>query len=340
MQFNTLREDSGDNDSTMYDANYSLIYKMNLSKPIPNSLATTENRSASSPNCTLLDILPKDVLVRDIMGFLTDKGVKVFFEAVGNTRLQSHSFAQVRNQFCLSHGSKFEDPESFVTSGDETKHTIHNRKRSCPECFAEQQKAKRCHGCKIFYPHSAHSMSKAFPGLRCQNCNHLAFCKQCLSNEPPTKNEPTMLSSWHGRKHGLVQQPRKSSCHNYCCSSSFTNTMCGEYMCMDCSDDHQAFESNEHSGIEVCDGCGKSTCLDVHCLVCADFKLMHMVCKFSPEDAYTVDIGGLLFGSKRNGSNINKLRRNLSDCVVWIFVGLMLSKMWWFKQQHELQLAL
>lgn len=357
----------GDNDSSMgddrqeFDANCSLLSNIISSKPIPNSLATTENLSdsllcrrlanktqiRSSPTCSLLDTLPKDVLVRDILGFLTDKGTKVFFEAVGNTRLQSNSFAEVRNQFCLLHGSKFEDSESFVISANDESIT-HNRKRSCPECFAEQQRTKRCHGCKIFYPHDDQSIanSKAFPGLKCQKCDRMAFCKACLSNEQPRRtSEPTILSGWHGRKHGLVdQRPRKSSCHNYCCSSSFTNTMCGEYVCSDCSDDNQKLlrlnESYENSGMEVCDDCGKSTCLDPHCLVCADFKLMHMVCKFSPEDAYKVDIGGLLFGSKRNGSNINKFRRNLSDCVVWIFVGLMLSKMWWFKKQHELQLAM
>ncbi len=347
----------------------SLDFTMESSKPIPNSLISSFSsygilprkmqrscqRLATNSNtsCPLLDTLPNEVLSRDILGFLTDKGTKNFFQALGKTRLQSHSFSEIRNQFCVKHGSKFEMTESFVTSHKNNNETqqqqqqqqqnsiVHKRKRSCPECFAEQHETKRCHGCKIFYPNSHNSENnEAFPGLKCQKCDYMAFCRACLSNEQPrTCGQSTRhhhLSSSFGRKHSGSDPNRKtSSCHNYCCSSFFTNTMCGEYVCSDCCDDHQKalrHSFDDHSGsssMEICNDCGKSTCLDPHCLVCADFKLIHLVCEFSPEDAYRVDLGGLLFGSKRNGSNLNnKLRRTISDCMVWIVVGLMLSKMW------------
>ena len=335
MEEHTVDKDNSTNDYyPEFGQHCSLLYQMKSAEPIPNAL---------KPSCLLLDTLPKDVLARDILGYLTDKGTKNFFESLGTTRLKSASFSEVRNQFCLKHGSKFEDFESFVTSENkddaETQpqhNPLNKRKRCCPECYAEQYSTTRCHGCKVFYPTNTKSNhNKAFPGLKCQKCDHMAFCRTCLSNEQPICGESAMHSSLYGRKHSLDDQNRrKSSCHNYCCSSFFTNTMCGEYVCSDCCDDNQKelrknhSESHDNSGIEVCEDCGKSTCLDPHCLVCADFKLIHMVCKFSPEDAYRMDIGGLLFGSKRNGSNLNKLRRTVSDCMVWVFVGLMVSKMW------------
>ena len=331
--FERMEEHTGDNESSTNDHSPELLYQMKSAQPLSNAFGRS---------CLLLDTLPKDVLARDILGYLTDKGTKNFFEALGATRLKSPSFAEVRNQFCLKHGSKFEDSESFVTSHSDDNIIqqpnciLNKRKRCCPECYAEEHTTTRCHGCKVFYPTNNKSKkNKAFLGLKCQKCDHMAFCRACLSNEQPRTCESTIHSSLFGRKHSLSDQNRrKSSCHNYCCSSVFTNTMCGEYVCSDCCDDNQKqlrqnhSESYDNSGIEVCEDCGKSTCLDPHCLVCADFKLIHMVCKFSPEDAYRMDIGGLLFGSKRNGSNLNKLRRTVSDCMVWIFVGLMLSKMW------------
>jgi len=65
-----------------------------------------------------------------------------------------------------------------------------------------------------------------------------------------------------------------------------------------------------------------------------------MSCRFSPEEAYRVDIRGILWGSKTNGSNSSselstKLRRNLSDGVVWILFLMALSKMWWFQKQQQ-----
>jgi hypothetical protein len=43
--------------------------------------------------------------------------------------------------------------------------------------------------------------------------------------------------------------------------------MCGEYVCDDCGDVNVVTEE--------CDLCGKATCLDANCLVCADFRSMN-----------------------------------------------------------------
>ena len=322
---------------------------------------TTKQPAPQPTSFSLLESIPKEVLARDILGFLTDKGVKTFFDTLGERRMQSQAFSEFRNQFCTRHGSKLEDPETFVNddTGDEANEKDRcqqmqilrkprSRKRSCPECHAEEKQSKRCHGCKVFFPNHRDRR----PGLSCQKCDHLAFCSVCLSNEKARCNSAvlaTTLSSSFGRKHRLCNHNGRSSCLNYCCPNVFTNTMCGEFVCLDCSDEnekhlrkpsdskpnHQQQENQQQkyrfdgSAIETCEECGKSTCLDPHCLVCADFKLIHMSCKFSPDDAYKVDIGGILFGSKNNGSNLNlstTLRRNLSDCVVWIFVFMALSK--------------
>eukprot|EP00531_Pseudo-nitzschia_arenysensis_P012500 CAMPEP_0116138714 /NCGR_PEP_ID=MMETSP0329-20121206/12924_1 /TAXON_ID=697910 /ORGANISM="Pseudo-nitzschia arenysensis, Strain B593" /LENGTH=389 /DNA_ID=CAMNT_0003633705 /DNA_START=65 /DNA_END=1234 /DNA_ORIENTATION=- len=294
----------------------------------------------------LLELIPKEVLAKDILGFLTDKGVKVFFDSLGKERIKSPSFSLLRNQFCLKHGSRLEDQASFQM-GILSKPG--SRKRCCPECHSEQQNVKRCHGCKVFYPASRDpndnmSTNKSFPGLWCQSCDHMAFCKTCLSNENNGCGSAILASvlqqspAAFGRKHRLGGNNNqnqffngRASCHNYCCSNIFTNTMCGEFVCLDCGDENQKLlrdnQEQEHLAVETCEKCGKSTCLDPNCLVCADFKLIHMSCKFSAEDAYSVDI-----------TNISpNVRRKISDCLVWMLVFMALSKMWWFQQQQQME---
>ena len=91
-------------------------------------------------------------------------------------------------------------------------------------------------------------------------------------------------------------------------------------------------------GIQTCDECGKATCLDPNCMVCSDFRLVHTIVTSngSWDDAYRLpDLGDLFFG--HSGGNRNtcradshtKLRRNISDVVVWAVVGWSLCKMWW-----------
>ncbi len=331
-----------------------------MTKPLSPTTMTKTIPTTTSRN--LLDSVPKEVLARDILGFLTDKGVKVFFDTLGEERIQSPTFSDIRNQFCQKHGSKLEDPNTFFTSNENDDNNTATKprgilskptsQRCCPECHAEQQKAKRCHGCKVFYPASrdaSNTNNKAFPGLWCQSCDHMAFCKDCLSNESGGCGSAALATTMlqqaplFGRKHRLGNKNNnnsqshryngRASCHNYCCPNVFTNTMCGEFVCFDCGDENQKLlrdkkdSGDEHLAIETCEECGKSTCLDSNCLVCADFKLIHMSCKFSPEDAYNVDIGNLS----------PRLRRNLSDCLVLILVLMALSKMWWFQKQQQEQ---
>jgi len=308
--------------------------------------------------------------------------------------------------------SNDDDDDSNNNSNNSNSNT-----RSCPECYAEQQNLKRCNGCKVFYPRVRDGNGNddgRCAGLSCQVCHRLAFCGACLSKgdgegatgHPGTtatgslrrpENRPSAsppLSNHTGRpafgafgrkrprryydtnntnKHGRVG----ITCQNYCCPSAFTNTMCGEFVCDDCGDEHQrrqrlsrvprcsdSKEQHEHerpprSIDEACGECGKTTCFDPHCLVCADFRLIHISCGFDPEEAYRINIdllgGRVLFGSRANkrnrgaskhggdetdddtdddtGFSASKiLRNNLSDAVVWTAFFVCLSKMWWFSK--------
>jgi len=317
---------------------------------------------------SLLSAIPKDVLSSHILGFLTDKAVKTFLDSLGEERLKSPSYSDLRNQFCPLHGSRLEDPDAFVVNGVNNNDSSNSpfpkitktkvsKKRCCPECYATQQNTKRCNGCQVFYPrYRDPSNNQAFPGLWCQECDKMAFCNSCLTNEDDgcgskVKEKSFNIGPFFGRKRlqggcgrGYCSSGR-ISCINYCCPNVFTNTMCGEFVCYDCADERQrilrtqttAADSDEMA-VQTCDECGKATCLDPNCLVCNDFRMIHLSCKFCPEDAYKVDLGGILFGSKSNGSNTNlanKLRRNFSDGMVWIFVFFALYKMWWYQKQHQ-----
>jgi hypothetical protein len=346
--------------------------------------STRSNDNATPNNFTssLLGSIPKDVLARDILGFLTDKAVKIFLDSLGEERLNSSSCSELRRQFCSQHGSMLEDPETFYTStndedNDKNKNNTNTitkpcQKRSCPECHAQEENTKRCNGCKVFYRRFRDLNSKAFPSLWCQNCDQMAFCNNCLTNEEDGCGSEVvasgaLLGGAFGRKPLQGSSTRQKycqggriSCYNYCCPNVFTNTMCGEFVCDDCADERLRLLKDNNSsgcdgdeqqqqqhdpvtiGVETCEECGKSTCLDPNCLVCADFRLKHFSCGFSAEDAYKFDPWGILLGSKTNGSNSTsdlstKLRQNLSDGVVWILVLLALQKMWWFQHQHQQQ---
>jgi len=348
--------------------------------------ATATATATVNAKPSLLRSIPKDVLARDILGFLTDKAVKTFLDSVGEERLDSPSCTELRQQFCPRHGSRLEDPETFCISGSSTNaeakmKTSRNRKRACPECYAEQQNSKRCNGCKVFYPRfnsrrsndTSHRINnndddaqdqdqaiihEKLPGLWCQRCDRMAFCNACISNEEDgcgsevaalrTRSDDFSKFAFGafgrkclpaGRRKRNYCDSGRITCHNYCCPNVFTNTMCGEFVCDDCGDERQRLDGQQpeqhDSRIETCDDCGKATCLDPNCLVCADFRLINMSCKFSPEDAYRMDLGGILWGSKNNGSNSNLstiFRRNLSDGMVFIGMVFFLSKMWGFQK--------
>ena len=349
--------------------------RITLLRP-PSASASTRRSTSTRRNDnvtpTLLGSIPKDVLARDILGFLTDKTVKVFLDSIWEERLNSPSCSELLRQFCSHHGSRLEDPGIFYTStnNDENDAKSKNKittkpcqKLSCPECHAQEENTKRCNGCKIFYPRYRDQNNNAFPGLWCQNCDQMAFCNNCLTNDEDGCGSEVvasgaLLGGAFGRKLPTTRQKYcqsgRISCYNYCCPNVFTNTMCGEFVCDDCGDERlrllkgNSCDGEEHHhdpitiGVETCEECGKSTCLDPNCLVCADFKLKHFSCGFSPEDAYQFDLWGILLGSKTNGSNSTsdlstKLRQNFFDGVVWILVLLALQKMWWFQHQHQQQ---
>ena len=159
----------------------------------------------------------------------------------------------------------------------------------------------------------------------------------------PAKVRDSVATSW---AYSGVQSPRVPSTANqrkFPGSRSKPNkTLMASVAGDDCGDENlrRTAAVDEPHHVEVCEECGKSTCLDPHCLVCADFKLIHMSCRFSPEDAYKVDLGGILWGTKNNGSNSNlsaKLRRKLWDGIVFVFAIMALSKMWWFHLQQQQQ---
>ena len=228
------------------------------------------------------------------------------------------------------------------------------------------------------------------PGLWCQKCDRMAFCNACLSNDvdgcgsipTPTATGSLMAFGAFGRKRLFRGSNNNNgsnndndsnnetsrihycnrnriTCHNYCCPNVFTNTMCGEFVCDDCGNDHQHLLKTKHAGaassgigdhdhdhtisamsIESCDECGKATCLDPNCLVCADFRLIHISCSFVPEDAYKFDPGDLFFGRGKgrrttcSADSSTRLRRIVSDLLIWMAVLFALFKMWWFRQQQ------
>mmetsp|Transcript_7066 Transcript_7066/g.20530 ORF Transcript_7066/g.20530 Transcript_7066/m.20530 type:complete len:254 (+) Transcript_7066:150-911(+) len=113
----------------------------------------------------LLQSLPRDVLVNDVLGFLTDKAVKTFLEGLGPKHLEEN-FSELRTRFCAKHGSLLEDPRTFQgakhasanyndNDNDNDNNDNDNAKNPapcCPECYAEDQGTKRCHGCLVFHP--------------------------------------------------------------------------------------------------------------------------------------------------------------------------------------------
>lgn len=353
----------------------SVLHRVKMTPRRPRSpiLKATTNATRVVPSLSLLESIPKDVLARDILGFLTDKAVKVFLDSLGEKRLQSSSCSELRRQFCRLHGSRLEDPETFRGNGDQpldscnTTATKRPMQLCCPECYAHEKRLKRCNGCRVFYPtvRTPDHDDKSFPALWCQKCDRMAFCNACLSNNvdgcgseiapSPLVRSTDVAFGAFGRKFPRQRycNSNRVTCHNYCCSNVFTNTMCGEFICDDCGDERQRLLASgsqaEHdrsaTRIDICRECGKATCLDPNCLVCADFRLIHMSCEFVPEDAYNVGIGEILFGSKTNGSNSTsdlstKLRKTFLDGAVFMFIVVHLWKMWWIKEQQLEQLEL
>ena len=430
--------------------------------------------AADGNSCPLLSMLvPKDVVVAEEIlgrGYVSDTTIRNFLLALGEQRVQSARYGQLDQRFCVQHGAKLEDPTTFQVNTNTTitsntaataippvTGTTHGRVEKtkeqgpqpsqpssslpvavalrCPECYAAEQQAKRCHSCKIFYPQYTASLGGGpgggteGPGLWCQSCDRMAFCNACLSNNvdgcgsststPATSTSITATSSTttimssatsnnnrdddtihdasnsshrrgtslafgvpqafiRRRQQGLEQRdtlksssssgklnycsskPGRITCHNCCCPNVFTNTMCGEFVCDDCGEQHLRKQQKSqrvaagttigdnsratNSGIvhEVCEECGKATCLDPNCLVCANFRLIHLSCgdgagDYNPWSSFSMS---MFVGSDVDGDGDNiqyyfgtrefvaKLRRTMTDGCVYMGMFFLLYKIW------------
>mmetsp|Transcript_47627 Transcript_47627/g.53904 ORF Transcript_47627/g.53904 Transcript_47627/m.53904 type:complete len:281 (-) Transcript_47627:243-1085(-) len=217
----------------------------------------------------------------------------------------------------------------------------------CPECYAEEQHLKRCNGCKKFHSQfffgtktNTSTTSTIIdsntntdgPGLWCQQCDKMAFCNACLSNDidgcgansdddDDDTNTTTTITNYCKRRNTFG--PGRMTCHNCCCPNVFTSTMCGEFVCNDCGEQHMKTSENggDSNTVEVCDECGKATCLDPNCYVCANFKSINISCGFLAEDSYKfIGIG--------NADSITKLRRAVTDLCIYSGFLFILYKIW------------
>jgi len=317
-----------------------------------------------------MTILPTDVIANEILGqgYVSDPTIQRFLFVLGERRVTE--LYQLDQQFCMKHGSKLEDRNTFQTTTSITttrkvptndddnssnnegedeqqqKEQQHQQQQQtlsklcCPECYAEAQHSKRCNGCKKFQPKflfGTNDNSIGGPGLCCQQCHKMEFCHECLSsntttrsNDEDTDADADTDTDTDTRQQQQQQQrkqqygssrnqfgPGRVTCHNCCCPNRFTNTMCGEFVCNDCHEEHHANSSNENNNnvVEVCEECGKATCLDPHCYVCADFQLstLSVSCGCGVPEA----------------ADLLRLRRVLTDFLIYSLCVWMVYQIWY-----------
>ena len=270
---------------------------------ITNSMESRRNRtkscsrSARRGRCRSIETTPTEILVDEILGFLNDGSRRNFLEAAySNHRLWHNN--NLETKFCRHHGSKLEDSAllyqaTTTNNNNNTKNSSSGHRKSeptqemkalrqpdnneiqkgvsvtteaaCPTCYAKSNRLKRCGRCHHFYPIFSLETDMPFHhnnnGLWCQKCERMAFCNSCLAR-PDDDNDT------HACGHS-----KGSECRS-CCSNVFTNTICGDFVCDNCCGDGDGSGDGRRTVLE-CDICGKATCLDPHCLVCADFRLMN-----------------------------------------------------------------
>ena len=236
--------------------------------------------ASMSQSMTLLHTkIPQDVLVNEVLRKnLRDKDVKSFMASLGNDRIR---LLRLDDHYCTVHGCELEDgiasPSSIPPSSPaqpQQKKNMKKKKRKCPECYSEQYGMKRCGKCLQFHPRGSHSSSPPIPnGLWCQKCDKMAFCNTCLAS-------PTSCGGSESDA-GIAGYSTKRRCKTskctYCCPNVFTNTICGEYVCEDCATAAQTTDgscSRARIATYDCTVCGKATCLDEHCLICAEYRLL------------------------------------------------------------------
>jgi len=300
---------------------------------------------------SIMTILPNDVIANEILGkgYLSDKTIQRFLLAVGERR--ATKLYKLDQQFCLKHGSKLEDSNQFQTpatrndkteddNGEGEQQQQQTRSLCCPECYAEAQHSKRCNGCKKFQPEflfgtTNKSNSTEGPGLCCQQCHKMEFCHECLSNttnndtdadaDVDTDADTDADAGPQQRKQQYSSRnqfgPGRVTCHNCCCPNPFTSTMCGEFVCHDCHEEHHVNSNENNVAVEVCEECAKTTCLDPHCYVCADFK----VSTLSTSCACGFGVGGVPAGA----AELRRIRRAITDVVIYSLCGWMVYQIWY-----------
>mmetsp|Transcript_22259 Transcript_22259/g.22599 ORF Transcript_22259/g.22599 Transcript_22259/m.22599 type:complete len:349 (+) Transcript_22259:33-1079(+) len=314
---------------------------------------TTSSSSSSSAMSSIMTILPTDVIAHDILGqgYVSDPTIQRFLLVLGERRVTE--LYKLDQQFCMKHGSKLEDRNTFQTTTtttrndqtDDDDNSSNNegedeqqqkeqqqqqqqqQTRSslcCPECYAEAQHSKRCNGCKKFQPEFLFGTNdnSIGPGLCCQQCHKIEFCHECLYiNDTDTDTDTRQQQQQQQRKqqYGSSRNqfgPGRVTCHNCCCPDRFTNTMCGEFVCLDCHEEHHA-KSNEKKNnvVEVCEECQKTTCLDPHCYVCADFKLSSL----------SISCGC----GVPKAADLLRLRRVLTDFLIYSLCVWMVYQIWY-----------
>lgn len=197
---------------------------------------TSCSPASTTGSRSLLSMTPRDVLVKEVLEYLKEGSVKSFLDCCNAEML-----SQLDPYYCRIHGTKLEANIRYYHHRQDS-FQIYS-KRTCPQCFANFHKLKRCENCRKLYPVGSHKSL----GLWCQKCDRMAFCNECLASPEPCT---------HTKLAKCVQ----------CCSNVFTNTICGEFLCEDCGNADQ---------LQECGVCGKATCLDSNCLVCADFRLLN-----------------------------------------------------------------
>ena len=221
--------------------------------------------------------IPHDVLVNEVLRKkLRDEDVKSFMEGLGNDRIR---LLRLDDHYCTVHGCELEDGIASPLSNSQLSATQPQqkkeiKKRNCPECFSEQYGMKRCGRCLQFHPRGSNGSGPPIPnGLWCQKCDKMAFCNTCLASPTPCAGS--------GSDAGIPGYSTKRRCKTskctYCCPNVFTNTICGEYVCEDCATAAQTTDgscSRARIATYDCTVCGKATCLDEHCLICAEYRLL------------------------------------------------------------------
>jgi hypothetical protein len=242
---------------------------------VSNHNVLNQNKQ-KTPNVedNLLHSIPQDIWCNGILNNLDKKSIRTFLRGIGRNHVKSLKLNQM---FCAQHGTKLED----------SLHT--NQKQfSCPDCYMDVNDLTRCRNCLVFYPLYSIASSIQQRHVWCQKCESMAFCNACLSHEVSCSSSSTKTIT----KHCQI-----SKC-NHCCPNVLTNTMCGEFVCTDCSNSlsHRSIESHD------CDVCGKATCLDPHCLVCSHARLLY-------------DMGG---------HDHDNRKYHIGQALVWISVWVMI----------------